>query len=407
MKNAYPINIIPDNDAQRVAALERYRIFNAPKQEAFENIVGLASTIFQVPIAHISFLDAENEFILANTGIGEVGLLNRGESLCALTILKPEVIVIENALAEPLLEKHPAVHGEFALRFYAGAPIITPDGHIIGTMCLVDKKPRTLTEHEKQILKDLAKVAMEQVELRRANIEKTENLNFLLSQKDEFIGVASHELRTPITSLKGYLQLIDRIGKDTGTSHLPILIQKANISLNKLNNLVNDMLTASRLSTGPLKPEQTDFNLRAVIESCCADLQEMDLSMLEIKGESMLVHADPKYISQAIRNLIDNAKKYATNSDKVQIELKKNEDMAIVRISDSGPGIPKEKLTNLFERFGTYNAKFQVSGLGLGLYISSDIIKSNGGEIGVESEMGKGTTFWFTLPLAEKESLLR
>jgi len=405
MKNAYPINIIPDNDAQRVAALERYQIFNAPKQEAFESIVGLASTIFHVPIAHISFLDAEKEFVLANTGIGEIGLISRGESLCALAILKQEVIVIENALIEPLLEKHPAVHGEFALRFYAGAPITTPDGHIIGTMCLVDKKPRTLTEHEKQILKDLAKVAMEQVELRRANIEKTENLNFLLSQKDEFIGVASHELRTPITSLKGYLQLMDRIKPNPSIPHLPTLIEKAKISLNKLNNLVNDMLVANRLSTGLLTPDKTDFQLKTAIESCCKDLHEMDLSMLEIKGESLIVHADPQHISQAIRNLVDNAKKYSISSDKVQIELKKKEDMAVVRITDSGPGIPKEKLTKLFERFGTYNTKLQVSGLGLGLYISADIIKSNGGEIGVESEIGKGTTFWFTLPLAEKKSL--
>lgn len=404
MKNAYPINIIPDNDAQRVAALARYGIFNASKEAAFDNIAHLAKTIFGVPVTHVSFLDADHEFVMANTGLGEMGLIDRGESLCALTVLKPEVIVIEDALKEPLLENHPFVHGEFGLRFYAGAPIVTPDDYVIGTLCLVDKQPRTLSSHEINILRDLAKVTMEQVELRRANIEHREKLNFLISQKDEFIGVASHELKTPLTSLKAYLQLIDRAKPDAGAPTLPHLIQKANDSLDKLNALVNDMLTANRLTTGFLTPKQEDFNIQEAIYNCCSDVQELAPSLLEIKGDQHLwVYADRGQISQAVRNLFDNAKKYTTGIDKVYIEVSKSNDKALIRITDNGPGIPRERLPKLFERYHTYNAKMQLSGLGLGLYISADLIKSNGGEIGVESEVGKGATFWFTLPLSENQ----
>lgn len=405
MSNAYPINIVPENDSQRVAALERYKIFNAPKQDAFDKIVELAATIFKVPIAHISFLDTENEFVLASIGIGEVGLVARGESLCALTVLKQEIIVIEDALAEPILNKIPAVKGELGLRFYAGAPITTPEGYIIGTMCLVDQKPRTLSAHEKKILSALAKVAMEQVELRRINIEKTESLNFMLSQKDEFIGIASHELKTPITSLKAYLQLMERSQRDLKTSNQTSLIQKATASLNKLNSLVNDMLIANKLSTGILKPAKQDFDLMEAIYNCTSEVYEMDFSMLEILGDSTMVYADPQQIAHALRNLIDNAKKYAVSSDKLLIELYSENQMAFVRIIDTGPGIPKQRLASLFERYGTYNSKLQVSGLGLGLYISADIIKSNGGEIGVKSDLGKGTTFWFSLPLTKEQHL--
>lgn len=400
MKNAFPTSIIPDWDPERVAALERYQIFGSPKQPAFDNIVRLASTIFRVPIAHISFLDASHEFQIANVGLGEVGLIDRGESLCALAILEPRVLVVEDALREPILKRHPAVHGEFALRFYAGAPIITPDGHIIGTMCLVDKQPRTLTEHEVGILAELAKVAMEQVELRRSNIEKTDNLRFLLSQKDEFIGIASHELRTPLTTLKAYLQLIKRSLPESDVSHLPGLVRKACNSLEKLNGLIEDMLTASRLVTGMLTPEKTDFDILQAIELCCTDLYKMDIDMPAISGGPVRVNADPKQIGQAIRNLVDNAIKYASGPDKLEISITQRHDMAIVRITDLGPGIAVERLPKLFERYGTYDSRQQISGLGLGLFISADIIKSNGGEIGVESELGKGTTFWFSLPLA-------
>lgn len=400
MKNSFPVNIIPTGDSERIAALERYRIFGAPNQAAFDNIVKLASTIFQVPIAHISFLDADHEFMIANVGLGEVGLLDRGDSLCALTILEPRVLVVEDALKEPMLDKHPAVHGEFALRFYAGAPIITPDGHIIGTMCLVDKQPRKLTDQQIVILAELAKVAMEQVELRRANIEKADNLRFLLSQKDEFIGIASHELRTPITSLKAYLQLIKRSLPELQASHLPHLVQKAANSLEKLNGLIEDMLTANRLSTGMLTPEKTNFDIHQAITTCCEELYQIDVNIPNISGEPTSVHADPKQIYQAMGKLIDNAIKYAAGKDKLEISISQKDDMAVVRITDLGPGIAPQRLPRLFERYGTYDSRKQISGLGLGLYISADIVKSNGGEIGVESQLGMGTTFWFSLPLA-------
>lgn len=403
MKNVYPIDIIPANDTERVAALQRYGIFNAPAEAAFDNIADLARTIFNVPIAHISFLDAEHEFVMASSGLGEIGLVDRGESLCALTLLKPEVLVIEDATKEPLLKDHPFVFGEFGLRFYAAAPIVTPDGYIIGTICLVDRQPRTITPHEADILKNLAKVTMEQVELRRAKAEHQAHLNFLISQKDEFIGVASHELKTPLTSLKACLQLMERVQPSPDIPHLAQLIQKANENLNKLHSLVNDMLTVNRITTGLLTPQKTHFDIMAAINACTSDIPNLDLLMIDMPGQQQLtVYADPNQIAQAIRNLVDNAKKYATGSSKIQIKLSTANHMATVKITDEGPGIPKHRLPRIFERYNTYNSKMQLSGLGLGLYISADMIKSNGGEIGVESELGKGTTFWFTLPLSEK-----
>lgn len=107
----YPINTLPPNDNERVLALNRYEIFNAPKEKAFDNIVSLAQTIFDVPIAHLSFLDSKHEFVMASEGLAEIGLIRRGESLCALTVLRAEVVVIENALEEPILKTHPYVNG--------------------------------------------------------------------------------------------------------------------------------------------------------------------------------------------------------------------------------------------------------------------------------------------------------
>jgi PAS domain S-box-containing protein len=535
MNNTYSFNIIPPNDSERVEALKRYRIFNTPAESEFDNIVKLATTIFRVPIAHISFLDAENEFVKASVGIDGIVLVDRGESICALSLLTPEVLVVENAFTDPVFARHPFVHGEFGLRFYAGAPIVSPDNYIIGTMCLVDTKPRILTAHEKDILRSLANVVMEQVELRLSNIEKSErqqqtnlllatsedrlkgildtmaegvsivdvtgkliftnqmarnmfgltsndiadrtyndakwknlrqdgtllpdeehpmtvalktgssiydfevgikvpkkevfyisinaapivdvdglitggiatfmdvtNRRKLMKQKDEFISIASHELKTPITSLKASIQLLNRMKNDPSSPMFPKLIEQAGKSLQKLNSLVNDLLNVNRIAQGQLSLRKTTFNLAEMIEECC-QLVHSTTHHVDIKGNlDLMVYADEQRIDQVVVNMVNNAIKYATDSKQIDIIIEKIDGAAKVSVKDNGPGIAAEKIPYLFDRY--YRADYsgvQFSGLGLGLYISADIIKKHGGEIGVDTEPGKGSTFWFTLPIIQ------
>src|ERR1700743_892555 len=143
------IDIIPENDAERVAALERYQIAGSAKETAFDSICRLACELFAVPISHISFLDANTEYIKAAVGLGEIESVGRAEGFCTLAILQPEVMLIEDASKHPILASHPYVTGEIMIRFYAAAPVITPDGFIIGTLCLIDQTPRSLSTKER------------------------------------------------------------------------------------------------------------------------------------------------------------------------------------------------------------------------------------------------------------------
>ncbi len=166
------MNIIPENDEQRVAVLKRYRILDTPPEDAFDHIARLAVQIFDVPVALISLVDTDQVFFKANIGMGKIRQTGRGQSLCSLAILQPEVTVFENALNEPCLIANPLVAGSFGLKFYAGAPLITHDGYLIGTLCLVGKEPRTFTAQEKLILQNLARVVMDQIELRLAALNE-------------------------------------------------------------------------------------------------------------------------------------------------------------------------------------------------------------------------------------------
>lgn len=226
----------------------------------------------------------------------------------------------------------------------------------------------------------------------------------LQQQKDDFISIASHELKTPITSLKASLQLLERMKDNPSAAVLPRLIEQSSRSMGKISELVEDLLNVSRMNEGQIKLSKSLFVLSDVLNECCSHIRITGRHELIFMGdEELQVFADEHRIDQVIVNFVNNAVKYAPNSREIYLIVEKENDTAKVSVKDNGPGISPDKLPHLFDRYyRADDAGFQVSGLGLGLYISADIIHRHGGEIGVESEPGMGSTFWFTLPLDQK-----
>lgn len=220
--------------------------------------------------------------------------------------------------------------------------------------------------------------------------------------KDDFISVASHELRTPITSLKGSLQLMNKL-KDRAESSVLMdkMILQANKSMNKMSVLIEDLLNSTKMSDGQLVLQKASINLYQMVRECYHDLLPTNEIKLGIYGDyGAEVFADQHKIEQVVVNFISNALKYAPNTREIKVFIEKSEDSAKISVVDDGPGIPAAKLPYLFEKYYRVdNSDKHYSGLGLGLYICSQIIEKHGGRIGAESEMGKGSTFWFSLPL--------
>jgi PAS domain S-box-containing protein len=219
-------------------------------------------------------------------------------------------------------------------------------------------------------------------------------------QREEFISVASHELKTPITSLSATLQVMNR--KLTHQADFPKDLIKlsttAERNVIKLSHLVADLLNTTRIEQGQLGLNKTLFSLEDVIEGCCSHINvETGYAIVNQGDLSLKVFADPFKIDQVLVNLVNNAVKYAPESKEIFINVEHQKGKTKVSVTDKGPGIAKQKLKHLFERY--YRADgTQGNGLGLGLYISSEIIRRHGGEMGVESILGDGSTFWFTLP---------
>jgi PAS domain S-box-containing protein len=225
-------------------------------------------------------------------------------------------------------------------------------------------------------------------------------LRLLQQQKDDFINIASHELKTPITSLRASLQLLDRMKESPSPVMLPKLITQANKSLDKVYILIDDLLNTSKADEGQLQINYQKYNLLTSLSECCENvLKEGEFTYI-IEGDAALdVYADISRIEQVVTNFVTNAMKYAPDSKEINVRMECFPGMVKVSVIDKGAGIPAKNIPSLFDRYYRVDHSGDTySGLGLGLYICSEIIKKHNGTIGVDSEIGLGSTFWFTLP---------
>lgn len=225
----------------------------------------------------------------------------------------------------------------------------------------------------------------------------------LMHRKDEFLSIASHELKTPITSIKLSLQVASRLLRSgKSVQNLEQFIDKANRQGDKLNELVQDLLDVTKIQAGKMVFNYSTFDSQSLIQQCVDDVQDHNDSheIRIISNENVSLHADMNRIEQVIINFISNAVKYSPEANLVEISSIISKDKFRLSVRDFGIGIPKDKQDQIFDRFyRVQESSVKFSGLGLGLYISAEIIRRHNGTIGVSSEDGKGSEFWFEIPL--------
>jgi two-component system phosphate regulon sensor histidine kinase PhoR len=223
-----------------------------------------------------------------------------------------------------------------------------------------------------------------------------------MERKDEFIGIASHELKTPLTSLKGYLQLIAGYKKEELPPVVKQYVTKASVSISKLQSLINDLLDVSKIKAGGLEYAIGHVNITDLVNLCVENARHVNptyIFNIEANNE-YIVNGNQERLEQVLMNLINNAVKYSPVNKTVTLTTQQIGDNVRVGVADSGIGLSPDQKDKIFERFYRVEDKQNMtSGLGMGLYISKEIINNHNGVIYVESEMGKGSTFYFELPL--------
>jgi two-component system CheB/CheR fusion protein len=224
----------------------------------------------------------------------------------------------------------------------------------------------------------------------------------LMKKKDDFLAIASHELKTPITSMKASLQILDKItsGKYP-TEKSSSFISMANKQVDKLMAIVTDLLDVSKIQSGKMLLNKTSYDFNESLMECIAETTLNDVlhQITVSETDKVIIMADRLRIEQVIANLLSNAIKYSPPGSPISVSVENLEMEIRCSVTDIGIGISAEQQPLIFDRFYRVDDSSAVfPGLGLGLYISAEIIKKHQGKIGLHSQPGKGSTFWFTLP---------
>jgi PAS domain S-box-containing protein len=220
-------------------------------------------------------------------------------------------------------------------------------------------------------------------------------------KKDEFISIASHEMKTPLTSTKVYLQLLE-MTLDSGSDEALSMVKKALNSVNRLNNLINELLDVNKIQYGKLNYNITIFDFNKMVDDTIEDQRNASPDyMITKKGNiASEITGDRERLQQVVINMVSNAIKYSPEEKKIEVTMKEEKDELIFSVKDHGIGISKENLENIFKRyFRVEDQAMRFQGMGIGLYISNEIIKRHEGKMWVESEKGKGSTFYFSIPV--------
>ncbi|MCW2263776.1 MULTISPECIES: ATP-binding protein [Sphingobacterium] len=224
-------------------------------------------------------------------------------------------------------------------------------------------------------------------------------------KKDEFLSIASHELKTPLTSIKAYAQLLERTINTAKDVTAVKYINRVQSQVTKLSGLITDLLDISKIENGKLKITKKNFDFENLLTNAIDIIyqtHENNSVTIEREGDRIeeLFLGDEVRIEQVLINYLTNAIKYAPNTDRIIVRTEKEDDQLIVSVKDYGIGIPEHKQKNIFGKFyRVEESSVRFQGLGIGLYICSEIIKQHNGTVGIQSELGQGSTFYFTLPL--------
>lgn len=287
--------------------------------------------------------------------------------------------------------------GHLPVVSYLAVPVTSKNGEVIGGLFFGHSQPGRFKKEHEQLVAGVAAQAAVALD----NAKLYDEIRILNAKKDEFIGLASHELKTPVTSINGYLQIVERgmVEDDRNKT----FINKARTQVNKLTTLIEDLLDVSKIQTGKLPFSYTKFDLAAILNDITDMMQQNNLThkiQLHYNQQPIMLKADQQRIEQVLINLINNAIKYSPGADKIIVNAELSGNKVSVSVQDFGIGIEKDQHERIFSRFyRVENLAAHMSGLGIGLYISQQIIERHKGRMRVESEPGKGSTFIFELPV--------
>ncbi len=393
---------VPANEHDRLKTLHAYGILDTMQETEFDDITRIAAEVCHTPISLVSIIDAHRQWFKSRHGL-ITHETSRDFAFCAHAINNPnEILVINDTSKDERFHDNPLVTGEPHVAFYAGIPLVNPEGYALGTLCVWDIRPKDLNESQLMTLQSLARQIVCQLELKRKIKElnaKQAELKRAYEDLDKFASIASHDLKSPLNNIISLTHLLkDGYGgtlNDEGNEY----IQYLNDASYQLSEMVTGILKYSR-SSQLITDEKEDIGVYSILEEVSALLHVPENAAITYDFSNMHIHTSHIALKQILMNLLGNAIKY-NDKPKIIVNIAVREDALkhTFEIKDNGYGIATADTERIFELFERVDSKDKAdNSQGIGLTIVKRLVEKLGGEIKVRSTPGKETVFTFTIP---------
>ncbi|NBC58213.1 MAG: GAF domain-containing protein [Bacteroidetes bacterium] len=390
------------HEEERLKALKSLDILDSQPEKEYDELTELAAYICDAPIALISLIDKDRQWLKSKIGF-DACETEREISFCTHAINQPdEIYEIEDASSHDLFKDNPFVI-EKGVKFYAGAPLIHHNGHALGTICVIDYKPKSLTDKQKLALKNLANQVVKLFELRFKNEnlrEAQRNLKEKNTQLKNFAGVVSHDMKMPLANIIVTIDILKRkynkVLDEAGFDYLNNLKQSAF----KMSDYISNILTHYESDEITEKQSKENIDVHELLEDIIELLDVNDNCDINLPTDNIQLKCNKTAVEQILLNLLGNSLKY-NDKEKiiVDIDVSEDEHYYYFSVKDNGIGIPKEKQKDIFKLFSTVAEKDRrgQKGNGIGLSTVRKLINNLGGTIDVESEKGVYTKISFSI----------
>jgi signal transduction histidine kinase len=394
----------PENEKERIETLKRLDILDTEAEKEFDDLVLLASKICEVPISLISLIDSDRQWFKSKVGI-DVNETPRELSFCGHAINKPDTpFIIEDSRKDKRFFDNPLVVNEPHVVFYAGIPITTSDGHALGTLCVLDDKPKELSDNQIEALKILSNQAMKMIEL-RLNNKLLSDLNHTLDIKNKeierFAHLAAHDLKSPLNSISQIVELISD-QKEELSDEILEYVNMVGVCSKNLSQLIAQLLELAE-NDNLVKAEKSLITTEDIYKNLETLLMSHNNVNLNIDTDLSYFMVNKAVCFRVLHNLVSNAIKYNDKTDtQIDIKIKEDNEHIVFYVSDNGPGIPEDQREKLFKPFSVLSQqdKFGNRGTGIGLASVKDLLERLDCEIALENNDSEGSCFRFNLPKA-------
>lgn len=393
---------IPNNEDERLHALREYSILDTLPEQDFEDITKIASEICQTPIALITLVDSDRQWFKSNHGLN-VTETPRDYAFCAHAINNPnEILTVKDSREDIRFVDNPLVNGYPNVIFYAGVPLVNPAGFSLGTICVIDNKPRELSEKQLDSLRSLSNQVVRLFEFRRMNKmlqESQKEIQTRNAELEQFAYVLSHDIKSPLNNIISLTEILTNNLKGKIDSDGEQIVRHISNSSLRLKSLIDGIIShymGVRISAN----DKSEINVATLFEEIVDLLDSNNDHQITYSSDIETIRINEVAIKQIMTNLISNSIKYNDKTEvKIDISLAGSEDLYHFKIKDNGIGIDESQFSKIFETFATLGTKdrFNNSGTGIGLATVKRLIEKLGGSISLQSEIGQGSTFEFSL----------